>query len=87
MTRLLRLWRLGGQDLRLLWFALKHPERPIWLIPAVCLLGIYAIEPFNFVLPWVGLVDDLVILPLLLHGMLKLLPLGIRGGYQRRAFS
>ena len=27
MFRLFRLWRLAGQDLGLLWYALKHPAR------------------------------------------------------------
>jgi len=81
MLRLLRLWRLGGQDLRLLWFAVKHPNRPLWLLPAAILLGLYAIEPFNFALPVLGLVDDLVIVPLVLHALLKLLPQDIRDGF------
>jgi hypothetical protein len=34
MRRLFRLWRLGARDLRLLWMALRHPNRPRWLIPA-----------------------------------------------------
>jgi uncharacterized membrane protein YkvA (DUF1232 family) len=74
MLRLLKLWRLGGQDLRLLWFALRHPERPLWLWPAVLLLGVFAFEPFNLAFPLLGAVDDLVLLPLLLHGLVKILP-------------
>lgn len=84
MARLLRLWRLGGQDLRLLWFAIWHPARPLWLLPAVGLLGFYAVEPINFVLPVIGLVDDLVIVPLVLHFMLKLLPVRIKSSFERR---
>ena len=81
MTRLLRLWRLGGRDLRLLWFAFKHPHRPLWLWPAVLLLGFYAIEPFNFAVPLLGVVDDLVILPLILHAVLLMLPRSIRDDF------
>lgn len=81
MSRMLRLWRLGGGDLRLLWFAIRHPDRPVWLWPAVILLGIYAVEPFNFAIPMLGIVDDLVILPLVLHALLKLLPRHIQNGY------
>ena len=32
------LWRLGRRDLRLLWYALHHPQRPAWLLPATLLL-------------------------------------------------
>jgi uncharacterized membrane protein YkvA (DUF1232 family) len=81
MYRLFRLWRLAARDLPLLWFALRHPNRPIWLLPAVLLLGVYALEPFNFVMPVIGAVDDLVVLPLLLHVLMKFLPLEIRVGF------
>ena len=74
MLRIFRLWRVGGRDLRFLWFALRHPERPLWLWPATLLLGWYALEPLNFMIPVLGLVDDLVLLPLVLHSLLKLLP-------------
>jgi uncharacterized membrane protein YkvA (DUF1232 family) len=75
MKRLfLMLWRMSKADLRLLWFALRHPERPRWLLPVSVVLAIYAIAPFNFVLPVLGVVDDFVLLPLVLHSLLKLLP-------------
>jgi uncharacterized membrane protein YkvA (DUF1232 family) len=85
MFRLLRLWRVGGRDLRLLWFALRHPDRPVWLWPAAIFLVWYGLEPFNFVIPFLGLVDDLVILPLVLHSLLRLLPKHIRSGFGNTA--
>ncbi len=85
MLRLLRLWWSGGRDLRLLWFALRHPNRPVWLLPVVAVLGLYALEPLNFALPFLGLVDDVVLLPLLLHAILKLLPADIRYGFGTRS--
>ena len=78
MRRLLRLWRLGGQDLRLLFFALQHPKRPRWLIPVAIAMACFAIEPFNFAIPFIGVVDDLFILPLLLHAVVKLAVAGLR---------
>jgi len=81
MFRLWRLWRLGARDFRLLWYALNHPSRPAWLWPVVIVLAFYALDPFNFVIPALGVVDDLVILPLLLHLLNKLLPLEIRSGF------
>ena len=74
MIRLIRLWRVTGRDLRLLWFALRHPRRPPWLLPAAALLAFYAFEPLNFAIPVLGLVDDFLLLPLVLHALLKLLP-------------
>jgi uncharacterized membrane protein YkvA (DUF1232 family) len=83
MRRLLQLWRLSAQDLRLLWFALRHARRPAWLWPTALLLCFYALEPFNVALPLLGVVDDLLILPLVLHLMLKLLPIQIRADFTR----
>jgi uncharacterized membrane protein YkvA (DUF1232 family) len=80
MFRLLRLWRLVGNDLRLLWFALRHPRRPFWLAPAVVLLALYALDPLNFAIPFAGAVDDFVLIPLVLHLLLRLLPADIRAG-------
>ena len=81
MKRLLLLWRIARQDLRLLWFALRHPGRPAWLLPLVGLLGLFALEPANFAIPLVGAVDDFVLLPLLLHALLSLLPSRIRDDF------
>jgi uncharacterized membrane protein YkvA (DUF1232 family) len=69
MRRIFRLWRLAGRDLRLLWTALRHPNRPAWLLPATLALGFFALEPFNFAIPVLGVVDDLFLLPLLLHAL------------------
>jgi uncharacterized membrane protein YkvA (DUF1232 family) len=86
MIRLFRLWRLARRDLPLLWFALRHRSRPIWLLPAAALLVLYVIDPLNFALPLVGIVDDLILLPLVLHGLLRLLPADIRLGFERRSY-
>jgi uncharacterized membrane protein YkvA (DUF1232 family) len=68
------MWRMSKADLRLLWFALRHAERPGWLLPAVGGLLLYALAPFNLALPLVGAVDDMVLVPLALHTLLKFLP-------------
>lgn len=69
MRRISRLWRVSRNDLRLVWLALRHPNRPRWLLPATLALGFFAAEPFNFAIPVLGVVDDLFLLPLLLHGL------------------
>lgn len=75
MKRLIFLFsRTSRTDLRLLWFALRHPHRPGWLLPAALGLLVYALAPFNFVLPVLGVVDDLVLVPMALHWLLKMLP-------------
>jgi uncharacterized membrane protein YkvA (DUF1232 family) len=75
------LWRMSKGDLRLLWFALKHDARPGWLLPVTGLMALYAIAPFNLAIPVLGVVDDMVLLPLALHYVLKLLPLPITQGF------
>lgn len=85
MLRLLKLWRVARLDLRLLWFALRHRSRPVWLWPAVGLLALYALDPFNVALPALGVVDDLVIVPLALHLLMKLLPAEIHAGFARQS--
>ena len=81
MKRLMMLSRLMRQDLRLLWFAMRHPGRPVWLLPATGLLLLYAVEPMNFAIPLLGVLDDFVLVPFVLHTLLKLLPAEIRFGF------
>lgn len=78
MMRLLRLWWIGRRNLRLLWLALHHPRRPAWLVPAIVILGLYCLEPLNFALPFLGVVDDLILLPIVLNFLIGLLPPEIR---------
>lgn len=81
MRRLLvLLWRVSRGDLRILWLALRSPARPAWLLPATVLLGLYALSPFNFAIVPLGLVDDLVLVPLLLHWMVGRLPARFHAG-------
>ncbi len=82
MWRLFRFWRLAAQDLRLLWFALRHPDRPIWLIPSSIALMLWAIEPLNLALPVFGVIDEFLLVPMLLHTMLKMLPARIEDNFR-----
>jgi uncharacterized membrane protein YkvA (DUF1232 family) len=85
MLRLIRFWRLGANDLRLIWYALRHPERPLWLLPVAALLALYALDPANLALPVLGMIDDFLLLPLLLHVVVRFLPAGIRYDFGRRS--
>jgi uncharacterized membrane protein YkvA (DUF1232 family) len=84
MLRLLRLWRLGAHDLRLIWYALRHPERPLWLLPVAALLAVYALDPANLALPVLGVIDDFLLLPMLLHVVVRFLPAAIRSDFAPR---
>ena len=71
------------QDVRTLWHALRHPARPAWLRPAVALVALYLLSPIDLipdVLPVIGIVDDLVLIPLLISWMVRLLPDALKRG-------
>jgi hypothetical protein len=83
MRRWLLLWSVGRQDLRLLWFALRQAGRPVWLLPATGILALFALEPANFAVPLLGAVDDLLLLPIVLHALVGFLPAEVRASYER----
>jgi uncharacterized membrane protein YkvA (DUF1232 family) len=70
--RLLRLWRLMHQDVRLILLALRRADRPWWLLPVVLLILFFALDPLNLALPTLGILDDLIVLPLMLRAVVKL---------------
>ena len=74
MKRIALLWKIVRDDLRVLGYALRHPDRPGWLIPVIALVALYAIDPFNFAVPFVGIVNDGVLVPMALHLMVRCLP-------------
>ncbi|MDI1239339.1 MAG: DUF1232 domain-containing protein [Polaromonas sp.] len=78
--RLTLLWVLLRGDARRLWTALRHPQAPGWLKWGTALIALYLISPIDLipdVLPFVGVVDDLVLVPLAIHWLLKRLPPGL----------
>lgn len=84
MKRIFALWRIvAGQDLGLLWFAIRHEKRPGWLLPGLACVALFAVEPLNFAVPVLGVVDEFVLLPLVLHGMVKMLPAHVLDGFAR----
>jgi uncharacterized membrane protein YkvA (DUF1232 family) len=74
MKRILFLLKVVRRDLTTLWIAARQPDRPAWLMPAMGMIGLYAIAPFNVALPIVGLIDDGLIVPIALHLLVRCLP-------------
>jgi uncharacterized membrane protein YkvA (DUF1232 family) len=75
--RLALLWTLVRTDARRLWFALRHPAAPGWLKVGAALIVAYVISPIDLlpdVLPVIGVVDDLVLVPLAIRWLLNRLP-------------
>ena len=79
--RLTVLWALLRVDARRLWLALRHPLQPRWLKPAVGLMLLYLVSPIDLLpdfIPVLGLMDDLVLIPLAVRFVLNRLPLAVR---------
>jgi uncharacterized membrane protein YkvA (DUF1232 family) len=86
--RLSLLWTVVRGDARLLWLALKHPLSPGWLKAGVAGIVLYVISPIDLipdVIPIIGLMDDVVLVPLAVRWLLKRLPSNVRDDIQRNA--
>lgn len=79
--RLTVLWTLVRGDARQLWFALRHPASPAWLKWGTAAIVLYLLSPIDLVpdaIPFLGVVDDLVLVPLAIRWLLKRLPPELR---------
>lgn len=86
--RLSVLWVVVKGDVRRLWFALGHPQAPGWLKGGAAALALYLVSPIDLipdVLPVIGVMDDLIIVPLVLRWLLSRLPAEIRAYAEQRA--
>jgi len=85
--RLTVLWTLVRGDARQLWFALRHPSAPGWLKWGTAAIVLYLVSPIDLVpdaLPFIGVVDDLVLVPLAIRWLLRKLPPEIAAATGRR---
>ncbi len=81
LKRLALLWTLVRGDARRLWRALRHPQSPWWLKLGVLGMVIYVVSPIDLVpdvIPFLGIVDDLVLVPLGVRFLLSKLPAHIQ---------
>jgi uncharacterized membrane protein YkvA (DUF1232 family) len=81
--RVTLLWSVVRGDARQLWAALRHPAAPTWLKLGTAMLALYVISPIDLlpdVLPIIGVVDDIVLVPLAIRWLLKRLPPEIAAG-------
>lgn len=86
--RLTLLWTVLRGDARQLWFALRHPAAPGWLKLGTALIVLYVFSPIDIipdVIPFVGAMDDIVLVPLAIRWLLKRLPPEIAAAARRRA--
>ncbi len=79
--RLLVIWAALRGDLQLLWRALRHPAAPTWLKLGVAALVLYLFLPLDVipdVIPFVGAIDDVLIITFGVKWLLKKLPASLR---------
>ena len=77
LKRLPLLWAVLRGDALKLWFALRHPAAPGWLKLGTALIALYVLSPIDLipdVLSFIGVVDDLLLVPLAIRWLLKRLP-------------
>ena len=75
--RVTLLWSLLRGDAKQLWFALRHPAAPGWLKVGTALIVLYVVSPIDLipdVIPFIGVMDDIVLVPLAIRFLLKRLP-------------
>ena len=86
--RLSVLWTVVRGDARVLWYALRDPAAPGWLKLGVAGLALYLVSPIDLIpdaLPLVGVVDDVVLIPLAVRWLIGRLPPALRAAAERRA--
>jgi uncharacterized membrane protein YkvA (DUF1232 family) len=88
--RVTLLWSLVRGDARRLWFAVRHPDAPGWLKLGTALLVLYVVSPVDLipdVVPIIGWVDDLVLVPLAIRWLLNRLPAHIAAATPASAYG
>jgi uncharacterized membrane protein YkvA (DUF1232 family) len=86
--RAVLLWRLVRGDARRLWFALRHPAAPTWLKVGTALIVLYVLSPVDLlpdVIPVLGWVDDIVLVPFAIRWLLGRLPPQLRADAERQS--
>jgi uncharacterized membrane protein YkvA (DUF1232 family) len=88
LKRLAALWTLVRGDARVAWHALRHPGTPVWFKLGLAGVLVYLVSPVDLVpdvLPVLGVVDDLVMVPLVVGFLIRQLPPTVREAARRRA--
>lgn len=86
--RLSVLWLALRVDAKRLWYALGHPDAPAWLKAGAAAIVLYLFSPIDLIpdmVPILGVVDDLVIVPMAMRWLLARLPAHIREHAEARA--
>lgn len=86
--RLSVIWLAVRGDAKRLWYALGHPEAPGWLKAGTAAIVLYLVSPIDLIpdmIPLIGVVDDLILVPMALRWLLARLPEHIRRHADQKA--
>lgn len=81
-------WTLLRGDAKTLWFALRHPAAPGWLKLGALGVVLYLLSPIDIVPDWIpvlGVLDDIVLIPMAIRFLLKNLPPEVAQAAARRS--
>lgn len=81
LARLQQVAKALKRDGLTLWFALRHPATPWWIKLLIVFVVGYALSPIDLIpdfIPVLGLIDDLILLPVLIGLALRLLPAPVK---------
>jgi uncharacterized membrane protein YkvA (DUF1232 family) len=70
------------KELMTLWRAFRHPATPVPLKAAMLLVPLYLISPIDLIpdfIPFLGIMDDFVVVPMLMSWLVSMLPLEVTG--------
>lgn len=89
MWQRLKNWaRLLKSDVVTLWFACRHPQTPLSAKIAAALIVAYAFSPIDLIpdfIPVLGLLDEIILLPVFIWLTLKLVPAPVIAECRNRA--
>ena len=78
---------LFRKEVVVLWKAFFAPETPIYLKVATAFVAFYLVNPFDIVpdfIPFLGWVDDIVLVPLMVSWIVSRLPIKVRADHRDR---
>lgn len=70
------------KELLTLWRAFRHPATPFALKVAMLLVPLYLLSPVDIIpdfIPFLGILDDFVVVPMLMSWLVSMLPLEVTG--------
>jgi uncharacterized membrane protein YkvA (DUF1232 family) len=78
---------LFRKEVVVLWKAFLAPETPLYLKFATAFVAFYLVNPFDIVpdfIPFLGWVDDIVLVPLMVSWIVSRLPIKVKADHRDR---